>query len=88
MLVEISSMAERGSAIGIAKEKADLSAVNMAGVKQPAPSHRSKSRLVVFAQEVCPTRWREMLKVASQTFGAFAGHSSSTVLISTYCRYH
>ena len=25
-----------------------------------------------------------MLKVASQTFGAFAGYSSSTVLISTY----
>ena len=79
-------MAERGSAIGIVKEKADLSAVNMAGVKQPAPSHRSKSRLVVFAQEVFPTRWRGMLKVASQTFGAFAGYSSSTVLISTYHR--
>ena len=88
MLVEISSMAERVSAIGIAKEKADLSAVNMAGVSHPAPSHRSKSRLVVFAQEVCPTRWREMLKVASQTFGTFAGYSSSTVLISTYFRCH
>ena len=88
MLVAISSMAERGSAIVIAKEKADLSATNMERVHQPVSSHRSKSRPVVFAQEVCPTRWREMLKVASQTFGAFAGHSRSTVLISTYCRYH
>jgi hypothetical protein len=32
MLVEISSMAERGSAIGIVKEKADLSAANMEGL--------------------------------------------------------
>ena len=86
MLVEISSMAERGSAIGIFKEKADLSAVNMAGVKQPAPSHRSKSRLVVFVHEVYLLRWREKPEVACKACGTFSGYSGSMVLISTYHR--